>query len=911
MNQSKSAPTIRPSAMRQFAWMALFLVALLCLLFRDGLLPGRTVFSNDGPLGAITSECRRLPQGLFGYWQDLNWLGGSGPSASVSVSNAVALVSGPIVFSKIFAPFALLFLGLSAWLCFREWKLSPLACILGCLAAIMNSDFFSTACWGVASQPLSFGCDFLALAALADQTSPKHWVRVALAGFAVGMGVMEAFDIGAIFSLVVAAFVVYQALAGEGTMPRKLAAGAVRLAMVAAFAAFIAVWAVSGLVSTQIKGVAGMGQDAASRAQRWDEATMWSMPKAEALSMIVPGLFGFRMDTPEGGNYWGRCGRDPAWDRYFASGKQGPPPNGFIRYGGGGIYTGVLVSLVALWTVLQAFRKQNSVFSLAERKRLWFWTGVALLCVLVGFGRYAPFYQLFYALPFASTMRSPSKFFHVVEWMLVILFAYGVHGLSRSWSDAPAVAPRDLSAQLRGWWAKASVFDKNWVRGSALALAASLVGWLIYSKSQERLVAYLQEVRFDPTMADAIASFSIRQVGWFVLYLGLALGLLAVSLSGYFNGWRTRLGGILIGLLLLADLGRANVPWVVTWNWVQKYAANPVIDFLREKPYEQRAAVLPFRAPQQLALFSQLYDIEWKQQLFQYYNIQSLDVIMMPRAPVDYVAFESALFFDGTTNTLHHLTRRWQLTNTRYLLGAAGFLDVLNQEVDPVQRRFRIATRFDIAPKPGIPNPTGLDELTAVIKPDGQYAVFDFTGALPRAKLYANWQVSTNDQATLTKLASAGFDPAQTVLVADPVPAPSPGSVTNQNAGTVEFTGYAPKRIVLQAKASSAAVLLLDDRFESNWKVSVDGKPEKLLRCNYLMRGVYLQAGPHTVEFCFETPMNALYVSLVALVLCLLLLGFLVLGREKEAAPGSTNVLSSAKQAHPTAGSPTAGKRQA
>jgi hypothetical protein len=884
MKQSKSGPGVPPSAMREFGWMALFLVALLCLLFREGLVPGRTVFSNDGPLGGISSAAAKMPSGFFGYWQDLNWLGAAGPSATPTVTSALSLVSGPLVFSKIFAPLALLFLGLSAWLCFRQWKLSPTACILGSIAAALNSDFFSTACWGVASQPLSFGCDFLALAALADQTSPKRWVRVALAGFAVGLGVMEAFDIGAIFSLVVAAFVAYQALAGEGTMANRLTAGIVRLAVVAAFAAFIAISAMSTLVSTQIQGVAGMGQDAASRAQRWDEATMWSMPKAEALSMIVPGLFGFRPNTPEGSIYWGRCGRDPAWDRYFASGKQGPPPSGFIRYGGGGIYTGVLVVLVALWTVLQAFRKQNSVFSLAERKLLWFWTGVALLCVLVGFGRYAPFYQLFYALPFASTMRSPSKFFHVVEWMLVILFAYGVHGLNRSWRDVPAVANRGLSEQLRGWWAKGSVFDKNWVRGSALALAASLLGWLIYSKSQERLVAYLQEVRFDPTMADAIASFSIRQVGWFVLYLGLALGLLAVSLSGYFNGRRARRGEILLGLLLLADLGRADLPWVVTWNWVQKYATNPVIDFLREKPYEHRVAVLPFRAPQQLALFSQLYDIEWKQQLFQYYNIQSLDVIMMPRAPVDYVAFESALFFDGTTNTLHHLTRRWQLTNTRYLLGAAGFLEVLNQEVDPVQRRFRIATRFDITAKPGIPNPTGLDELTAVIKPDGQYAVFDFTGALPRAKLYANWQVSTNDQATITRLASAGFDPAQTVLVADPVPAPSPGSVTNQNAGTVEFADYAPKRIVLRAQADCPAVLLLNDRFNSNWKVSVDGKPEKLLRCNYLMRGVQVAPGQHVIEFDFAPPIGSFYVSLTAVALGLMLCGLLALHSRRQAA---------------------------
>ena len=153
--------------------------------------------------------------------------------------------------------------------------------------------------------------------------------------------------------------------------------------------------------------------------------------------------------------------------------------------------------------------------------------------------------------------------------------------------------------------------------------------------------------------------------------------------------------------------------------------------------------------------------------------------------------------------------------------------------------------------------------MTAVIKPDGQYAVFDFTGALPRAKLYANWQVSTNDQATLNTLASAEFDPAQIVLLADALPAPGPASVTNQNAGTVEFTSYAPKRIVLQAKAAAPAVLLLNDKYDPNWKVVVDGKPEKLLRCNYLMRGVYLPAGTHTVEFRFMPPVGMLCVSLV------------------------------------------------
>ena len=97
------------------------------------------------------------------------------------------------------------------------------------------------------------------------------------------------------------------------------------------------------------------------------------------------------------------------------------------------------------------------------------------------------------------------------------------------------------------------------------------------------------------------------------------------------------------------------------------------------------------------------------------------------------------------------------MTNTRYLLGAAGYLDTMNAEFDPVQRRFRILQRFDVVNKPGIDKPTRLEELTAATSPDGDLALFEFTGALPRAKLYSRWQVSTNDEATLKASARQEF----------------------------------------------------------------------------------------------------------------------------------------------------------
>jgi len=107
--------------------------------------------------------------------------------------------------------------------------------------------------------------------------------------------------------------------------------------------------------------------------------------------------------------------------------------------------------------------------------------------------------------------------------------------------------------------------------------------------------------------------------------------------------------------VLAVDLGRANLPWVVTWTGSGKYTTNPVIDLLRDKPYEHRVAVLPFPVPQRFTFFSDLYNTEWKQQLFQYYNIQSLDYVMNPRPREDEIAFETALR-TRNTNTLYRVT---------------------------------------------------------------------------------------------------------------------------------------------------------------------------------------------------------------------------------------------------------------
>jgi hypothetical protein len=415
-------------------------------------------------------------------------------------------------------------------------------------------------------------------------------------------------------------------------------------------------------------------------------------------------------------------------------------------------------------------------------------------------------------------------------------------------------------------------------------LAATLLGWLIYASSRQSLEHYLQDVQFDEGMAKLIAAFSISQVGWFAFFYILSAGLVTLMLAGAFAGQRAKIAGFLLGAVLVLDLGRANLPWLYPgrfWDVKEKYATNPVLDLLRKNAYEHRVTMLPTR---DTGLLGQLYGLEWSQHLFLYENIQSLDVVQMARPPEDLVAYETALRPDGSPSSISRIARRWELTNTRYLLGPTAAVPELNQQLDPQKHRFQVTLAFDILGKPGVERPARLEELTAVTNAGGQYAVIEFTGALPRAKLYPAWEVSTNDQATLHRLADPAFDPHQTVLVSNPLPPPhTPG--TNLPAGTVEYQSYAPARIVLRTGADFPSLLLLNDRFDPDWKVFVDGRSDTLLRCNFIMRGVALSAGPHIVEFRFEPSIKLMYVSLAAIGLGLLLLLALFIPGPKQDEP--------------------------
>jgi hypothetical protein len=860
-------------------WTVLLLVLLLAVIFWRCFIPSFVLFSNDGPYGGMMTEHNRMPSIIRGVWANSNWFGNESLSPPLSVSTVMRLLTSPLGYCKLLCPASLFIVGLGACFCFRKLRLAPLACILGGIAATLNSDFFSTACWGVATQVIGFGFMYIAVGLVSDTSIKRQWIRVILAGLAVGVGVMEAYDIGALFSLFVAAFVVYHALfLGEGRKPlaQRAGRGFLRTALVAGFAGFIAIHTLSGLVGTQIKGVSGMAQDERTRAARWAEATQWSVPKAETLQVLVPGLFGFRdnwymyeYDEPKEDQYWGSIGAG----------------GGLMHLIGTGFYAGVPVVLIAIWAMLQSFRGGASPFTLLQRRAIWFWAGTVVLSLLFAYGKHAPFYQLFYAIPYASTIRNPQKFMHVFSWALVVLFAYGVHGLVTVYFQNYVTRSGGVFGQFKSWLAKASGFERKWIFGCFAAIGIALLAWLMYAAQTDKLAAYLETVGVPApgspdatTNSHAVVRFSLHAVGWFIFVLTITVGLVMLIFSGQFSGSRARVGGLLLGALLVLDLGRAAVPWLVYWDLDYKYVFDPVIQFLAEKPYEQRVAMLPIPPnSQQLVWLANAYGSDWKQHLFLHKNIQCADIVQEPRVALDKETFMTALM---PTNTFN-LFRFWELNNTRYLLGP-------NANLGP---QFRVLKTFNFVSKPPHTTATlGLFGLTckdadghrwpaefqAQPDPNGELAIIEFVNALPRAKLYSNWQVNTNVKSTLETLATQSFDPHQSVLVSNNIPAPAATNIS-QSPGTVEINpNYKSKRIELEADVKVPAVLLLSERYSPKWHVEVDGKPAELLRCNYIERGVYLTPGKHEIVMYYVTSLQTLYISLVAIMLGLGLWGVLI-----------------------------------
>lgn len=944
MNETSWGGRGRPSG--RFLVLLLLLGGALAVLCYKGFFPYEAFFANDAALGMLKETSSRLPGTFTGYWVDFWWIGGAIPSSSPTLTSLLAACLSPEHYLKIYAPLTMLFLGGCVWFFFRQLRFAPMVCVMAGLGAGLNMHFFSNACWGLGGWCVCTGMVFVALGIIVSSCIRPLWIKAVLGGLAVGMVVMEGFDVGAIYSVYVGLFVFFYFLATESNKRIGVCKGLGVGAGVVVFAVFIAASTLYTLVGTQLKGTTNGGMIAEDKAYRWGFTTQWSIPKLESLRVIIPGVFGYRMaefmtSTNKDSAYWGSVAEDPHIQqlesgdpdlRRAAAKSLGLPPElqdkmasasasdrgaqqsildqlkGMLqrRHSGSGEYVGVLMCLLAAFAIASAARRNGTPYSRAEALTVWFWTGAAVVSLLAAWGRFGFVYPVIYQLPFFSDIRNPMKFMHPLNVSLIILAGYGLEALFREHLQGEGTRAGGFFKNLRPWWKSAAAFDKKWVVGCVIVLALCGVGFLIMSSSQTDLTQYLEHNGFGEDVAPRMTAFSLQEVELFILFFALSM---AVVIGIVTNGWMGRKAvwaWALLGAIMIVDLGRSDAPWIRYFNYKQKYSINPVVDFLKNGPWEHRVAsrFSPVPAPYDLVPGMDTGSPDnnvgalchwWLENDYPYRNIECLELDQAPRMPIldsSYInnfnarnaadVSAAAVQWAQTNNPQNSLfrwvigcgpaARMWRLTNTRYIFGSADFVAVANRYVDP-PNSFRTLMRLEMDYKPGIVIPEDAGDLTVNKKANGPLALMEFTAALPRAKLYSHWR-QEDDSTALRTLNSPQFDPFQTVLIATNTPVAQTAGPSDADPGTVNITKYHPKDIVLSAQAKTPAVLLLNDRTGDFWSVTVDQKPADLLRCNYIMRGVFLPAGPHTVEFRYAPPLKFLYISAAALAIGVLLGGF-------------------------------------
>jgi hypothetical protein len=138
--------------------------------------------------------------------------------------------------------------------------------------------------------------------------------------------------------------------------------------------------------------------------------------------------------------------------------------------------------------------------------------------------------------------------------------------------------------------------------------------------------------------------------------------------------------------------------------------------------------------------------------------------------------------------------------------------------------------------------------------PVDELFLYEFPGALPRAWLVHESRQLRQDSEALPLILKRQVDLSRTaLLLQNEVPSsPDIGTWPGNERDQVHIEEYSGNRVVLTTESSSAALLILLDTWYPEWQARVDGRVVKLLRADYLFRGITLTAGRHEIVMTYE-----------------------------------------------------------
>jgi Bacterial membrane protein YfhO len=173
--------------------------------------------------------------------------------------------------------------------------------------------------------------------------------------------------------------------------------------------------------------------------------------------------------------------------------------------------------------------------------------------------------------------------------------------------------------------------------------------------------------------------------------------------------------------------------------------------------------------------------------------------------------------------------------------------------------------RWVIEP-PGIGSPTSGVGLSRALL-EGPVELDRVQGAPGLVSLVDRWRVVGSADAALRAVTAGRFDPSTEAVVERSLPIrPAAGPPASPGAAHADVVG--PQDVVVTARASIPAILLVRIPYDSHWHASVDGRPASIVAVDSFVQGIPLGPGSHTVRLTYDDPLigDGLVGSAVAIV---------------------------------------------
>jgi len=842
VSDSKHAPLRgwRRLCASPLAWATGF--TLVALLWLDGFFTFGRMIPQTIDINPAMTHLLRFTFPPQGYFYTDYWLGQTQYPASLQPLSLLAWLPAWMFYSGVYPLFTALAIP-AAWLFLRELGFGRSASLAAAIFYAWQGEIFSTLLAGHFPAPIMWALLPLSAWLVLLCSRRDSFFLASAAGVGIGLQVALLPDRGMLCSVLLAGFFLVEAWLCRREGWAKLGRLAARLAAVVVMAALISFPDLSSTLESlvyQVQGeeIAELAPEDDSRSYDW--ATQWSWTPEEAMTYLVPGVLGWYQSS-ETGPYWGRVGRSAEFEETGEG----------MRNHRLAIFTwGTLAVPLFLLGLVRLLTRWGKLPELPGRLRayLWFLLVAGVIGYLLALGKYTPLYALFYELPGMDTWRNPLKFLMPVSLSILVLVAAGADFARRVMDGEGKLKAQCLLYLFLLMSAGLLLF----LLGSLVGIGGVDRGLLASGFTPEEVAAVFSNLRKSLLIAMAVSALAALACWWLTRPVRhdwlarwcvnpwLRRGVLLAKRPG----WQGAAFLAVLAVLNVLQMLWAHSHFVKLFPTRDLVESNILIDKLKPEGSDRYRIKILRGDPVLESLL---------QRGFRYHGVESIDIPAVSRMPGDYRALFQAL--GG------NVPRFLDLSSTKYYVLPGQAIDGLLRQPEFAQKAVALELFPVSAPLPGG-------------KPS--HAVLEMKGALPRASLVPQLQVLPNNKMLLAQLSNPDWDPRRNLLV-DRDTAREYGleeTQTPPNAGLppVAIRSYDGRRIVLETDAPVPAYLLLTDRHDPAWQVTVNGEPARAFPADFILRGVKIPAGKAEVVMTFHPRAWPVYLQLAAW------LGFLLAG---------------------------------